>query len=123
MASDTRNPLDVLLEDDDDIELQNLEWKMKSKKKFSPNWELHLPGGKIFPISNKETAIIILLMQELSKDFANRNIKLFRQKYGQMFECEWKKLAFKPKDKGAIKTQAELLIDLVKGKIKEEEDK
>jgi len=118
MAGDTRNPLDVLEDLDDDYRPIS----RSVKKKFAPNWELVLPGGKIFEIKNKETAVIILVMRALMKDFNNRKIILRRERYGQMQDCDWKQLAYKPKDKSILGDQVDLLLEMIKKKLREGEE-
>lgn len=119
MAGDTRNPLDVLDDREDECELRSTK---KINTSSSPDWELVLPSGKIFPIASKETAVMISVMKILSRDFENRTIVLRRKRYGVMEVCDWKKLANKPKDKAIIKEQAELLLDIVNEKLQEEKD-
>ncbi|MDO8260866.1 MAG: hypothetical protein Q7T50_05240 [Candidatus Magasanikbacteria bacterium] len=119
MAGDTRNPLDVLEDDEDEYELRPAKKKNTS---FPPDWELVLPSGKIFPIASKETAVMISLMKILSRDFENRTIVLRRKRYGVMEECDWKKLAYKPKDRATLKEQVELLLDIVNQKLQEKKE-
>ena len=112
-----RNPLDVL--EDQDVDCRYIPRSVK--KKFAPNWELVLPGEKIFPISNKETAVIILLMRALMENYNNRKIILRRERYGQMQDCDWKELAYKPKDKSILEDQVDLLLAMIKDNLREGE--
>lgn len=112
-----RNPLDVL--EDQDVDCRYI--PRSGKKKFAPNWELVLPGEKIFPISNKETAVIILLMRALMENYNNRKIILRRERYGQMQDCDWKELAYKPKDKSILEDQVDLLLEMIKDNLREGE--
>lgn len=119
MAGDTRNPLDVLDDREGECELRLTK---KINTSSSPSWELVLPSGKIFPIANKETAVMISVRKRLSEDFKNRKIVLHRKRYNVMEVCDWKKLANKPKDRAIINEQVELLLGIVNEKLQEEKD-
>ena len=115
-----RNPLDVLEKDD---EIVILERKKPGRKKYLPNWELILPGGTVFQIFHRETAVISSLMKELLSDFSNRGLVLRRETYGRMTEHDWRDLGCRPSNQKDVECQTEELLELVKTRIEEEKIK
>ena len=121
MAGDTRNPLDVL-EDADNSEVRSIRRKKGSKQSFAPDWELVLPNGKIFPMKDKDTPTIILVMRSLVKEYKNCNFILRRKQNGRMKECDWEELTAKPKALEGRDEQVEILLGLIKQKNEGEEE-